>query len=605
MTMGGRKKKAKQRSAAQHGYHGLKNQGATCYLNSVLQVLFMTGEFREAVRRCSAAGCIDHHLASVFNALEKHTADTTKITKTLDIKVHVQRDAAEYFEKILGLTSRKASQIFQILLTSRSMCSSCLKETTAEERFWTLPLTLWDSPSENYKVVDGLQEFFRTSVLKGEDQIFCECCQAKSDTSIKFEMKHHPEVLTLLLKRFEFDRRSNEYVKIQLSAAVPNTIMVESQKYELYAFVEHSGYLKRGHYTVTIKPEADGKWYCFNDTTVTLLDYQPLQVDPSYSSRGAYLLFYRKEKKASSGDEASPPAACKPGTRGVADPSGSEEKEEENGREVTERKGKSATADEESGEEKDKILTQEKVDSEEKDRITAVDEPRDKRKKQTGVEEEAASVQAAGDREIQKNKQPNEESPQSNSSFRKDVEGQDTAAVNCESHDDGTAKDETSGQDRDERERGEETTRRGDDENHKPDQRRPKKKPRDVVKRHNMEGEQMRQNLQSKRRKESLAEETEQRKDEEECASGAAGVDSLTERFPKLNLCDSVDTEVQRDVSADEENKNRHTNVTEESNTTVTEMVAEKIREKTGKRRKGNKKPKQTLCQYGIPTPRR
>uniref|UniRef100_A0A3P9NCY2 USP domain-containing protein n=1 Tax=Poecilia reticulata TaxID=8081 RepID=A0A3P9NCY2_POERE len=31
-------------------YHGLKNQGATCYLNSVLQVLYMTKDFREAVK---------------------------------------------------------------------------------------------------------------------------------------------------------------------------------------------------------------------------------------------------------------------------------------------------------------------------------------------------------------------------------------------------------------------------------------------------------------------------------------------------------------------------------------------------------------------------
>lgn len=31
-------------------YHGLKSPGLTCYLNSILQVLFMTEDFREAVK---------------------------------------------------------------------------------------------------------------------------------------------------------------------------------------------------------------------------------------------------------------------------------------------------------------------------------------------------------------------------------------------------------------------------------------------------------------------------------------------------------------------------------------------------------------------------
>lgn len=32
-------------------YYGLKSPGLTCYLNSVLQVLFMTENFRDALKR--------------------------------------------------------------------------------------------------------------------------------------------------------------------------------------------------------------------------------------------------------------------------------------------------------------------------------------------------------------------------------------------------------------------------------------------------------------------------------------------------------------------------------------------------------------------------
>ncbi|XP_029944279.1 ubl carboxyl-terminal hydrolase 18-like [Salarias fasciatus] len=146
-------------------------------------------------------------------------------------------------------------------------------------------------------------------------------------------MKDHPEVLTLLLKRFQFDHSWNRYDKIQRSVEVPHSITVQGQKYELYACVEHSGDLKAGHYTATIKSEDDGKWYWFSDTTVVPLSFQPLQVDPSHRFRDAYLLFYRREKRSSSGDEASRPAASTLQTRGVSDLRGNyvkrEEKEDE------------------------------------------------------------------------------------------------------------------------------------------------------------------------------------------------------------------------------------------------------------------------------------
>ncbi|KAG8006111.1 Ubiquitin carboxyl-terminal hydrolase 21 [Nibea albiflora] len=237
-------------------YHGLINQGATCYLNSVLQVLFMTEDFREAVERDTFENpdhdCIDRHLSSLFADLKEREAYTFKITRKLGItRVYEQQDAAEYYEKILRLIRSGASQ------------------------------------------VHGIADYFRSSEFSGDNQMYCEQCDAKSDATIKCVIKHHPDVLMLLLKRFEFNYSYMTYVKINRTVVVPFTLQIpENQTYELYAVVDHFGDLRSGHYTATIKD--DERWYTFDDSRVTLSDYQPFQEDNFEKSCSAYLLFYRK-----------------------------------------------------------------------------------------------------------------------------------------------------------------------------------------------------------------------------------------------------------------------------------------------------------------------
>ncbi|XP_062239657.1 uncharacterized protein LOC133949713 [Platichthys flesus] len=281
-------------------YHGLFNQGATCYLNSVLQVLFMTEDFREAVERYDPHNpeCIDPQLRDVFDELLKQTSDTNEITNKLGIHtVWEQQDAAEYFEKILTMTSSEASQIFHGESTQNITCSRCRKESNTNGRFWYLPLELVNSHSDLYSVVDGIDEYFRTSRLGGENQMYCGNCETKSDATMTCVMKHHPDVLTLLLKRFDFDYRYMSYVKNNRVVVVPSSLQIpENQMYELYACVDHFGDLRGGHYTATIKSQENEKWYYFNDTSVTLLYYQPFQKDIIERSQSAYLLFYRKKQ---------------------------------------------------------------------------------------------------------------------------------------------------------------------------------------------------------------------------------------------------------------------------------------------------------------------
>lgn len=103
-----------------------------------------------------------------------------------------------------------------------------------------------------------------------------------------------PNILTIDLKRF-----NNRFQKNQIYVTFPLDDLDLSQyvigykkqefKYELYGVCNHSGGVMGGHYTSYVK-NANGKWYHFNDTSVTELGMNETVITPK-----AYVLFYRKK----------------------------------------------------------------------------------------------------------------------------------------------------------------------------------------------------------------------------------------------------------------------------------------------------------------------
>ena len=61
-----------------------------------------------------------------------------------------------------------------------------------------------------------------------------------------------------------------------------------SYVYDLYAVCNHSGSVQGGHYTSFVK-NANGKWYHFNDTSVSEVGVPSQIISPK-----AYCFFYRK-----------------------------------------------------------------------------------------------------------------------------------------------------------------------------------------------------------------------------------------------------------------------------------------------------------------------
>lgn len=106
-----------------------------------------------------------------------------------------------------------------------------------------------------------------------------------------------PNVLVIDLKRFNMRFQKSQVLldfpleQLDLSKYVVG-YKKESYVYNLYAVCNHSGGVMGGHYTAYIK-NANGRWYHFNDTSVS--EIGPMEV----VSSKAYVLFYRLLKKNS------------------------------------------------------------------------------------------------------------------------------------------------------------------------------------------------------------------------------------------------------------------------------------------------------------------
>jgi len=103
-----------------------------------------------------------------------------------------------------------------------------------------------------------------------------------------------PQVLVIDIKRFNFQNRKNQILvtfpleDLDLSSYVSG-YNKKKYIYDLYGICNHSGSSQGGHYTAFVK-NANGKWYHFNDTSVTEIVVVEQIITPK-----AYCFFYRKK----------------------------------------------------------------------------------------------------------------------------------------------------------------------------------------------------------------------------------------------------------------------------------------------------------------------
>ncbi|KAF9113641.1 hypothetical protein BGX27_001116 [Mortierella sp. AM989] len=280
------------------GYVGLKNQGATCYMNSLLQSLFFTNYFRKAVFEIPTED--DEPSKSVALALQRvfyqlstslGSVGTTELTKSFgwnSLESFMQHDVQEFNRvlqdnlegKMKGTDAEGAIQkLFVGKMKSYIKCINVDYESSRVENFYDIQLNVKGCKT----LRDSFANYVDVETLDGDNKYQAEG-HGLQDAKKGVIFQTLPPVLHLQLKRFEYDIERDAMVKINDRHEFPLEIdladfVEESEekaqagpdgfKYTLHGVLVHSGDLHGGHYFALLKPERDGKWFRFDDDRVT------------------------------------------------------------------------------------------------------------------------------------------------------------------------------------------------------------------------------------------------------------------------------------------------------------------------------------------------
>ena len=319
-------------SKKQHGYVGLKNLGCICYMNSVMQQMYMVPSFRKGILAADdgkppnphsdySNSCDDdnllHQLQRMYTFLsfsekmDYNPKDFCYSYKDFDgnpTNIAVQQDSQEFLnnfcdkiENNLKMTKYKyiISDIFTGSTCSSVVCNECKYMSNRFEDFYNLTLEVKNINNLN----DSLHKLIIPEII---DDFKCSNCNKNVRISKITSLNKLPNVLIIHLKRFYLDYETCNTTKINTRFEFPTKIDLKQfcveeitknysiknddiyikeddyYQYELKGINVHTGTADGGHYFSYIDTNRDGKdnimndikkdcntWLTFNDSFVS------------------------------------------------------------------------------------------------------------------------------------------------------------------------------------------------------------------------------------------------------------------------------------------------------------------------------------------------
>uniref|UniRef100_A0A8C7ZL18 Ubiquitin carboxyl-terminal hydrolase n=1 Tax=Oryzias sinensis TaxID=183150 RepID=A0A8C7ZL18_9TELE len=148
-----------------------------------------------------------------------------------------------------------------------------------------------------FKLKDCIDLFTTKEKLGADDPWYCPNCKQHQQATKKLDLWSLPPVLVVHLKRFSYSRYMRDKLDSLVDFPLRDLDMSEFLinpnagpcRYDLIAVSNHYGGMGGGHYTAYAKNKDDGKWYNFDDSSVS-----PASED-QIVSKAAYVLFYQRQ----------------------------------------------------------------------------------------------------------------------------------------------------------------------------------------------------------------------------------------------------------------------------------------------------------------------
>ena len=291
-------------------YVGLKNMTATCYLNSIIQQLYMIEMFRETILKINnpSKDNVLYELQLLFSALKIYEFgyyDPRSFVEINNLNFYEQMDADEFYGTLIDRIENDIKTLYSKAPTPNSDKSTPKDSKIESYKYKYIfnyffgikvldELKFVDCGHKRYNefcynsiqleikefnnIQESLKNYFKTEIMDGDNKINCEQCKIKRTCHKHLIFKSLPNIFVIALKRFEFDYNTMLKYKLNKYFEFPYQLdmkdyLIENHKetnteYELTGITIHFGVSDFGHYYDLIKGP-DGKWYKFNDISVS------------------------------------------------------------------------------------------------------------------------------------------------------------------------------------------------------------------------------------------------------------------------------------------------------------------------------------------------